>query len=851
MASKKSRALSSVDLPDEPDWPTTMRSRLADGRLLGADQSVWLYMKVPMSPVEDAKTLMRQLQASAPLLHMFNELSDMTMLRGLNRRRLVRANYREFHLLALNLRSRFVPPYGHRLAGDMAADFAGETTKKRLLLFGVKLRPSVAKGSLRDFMDSVAHTFTEGGVLMSEFEKDTDDVRAAMNRSGLVPATTEEIRLANAWWNFGQYPDTPIMPEPNWLNIFRSADATRMGRRLADQGKSSLEWPDLKGHHVVSFGAVQDLDLDWVQVDKRRAQWAGQLIDSGAIAISVRGKVEPGKVTGKEVEAQRRSYIADINERVAAGKLDKPEQAEKLQVLEEVQRIYADQDPPPTLVDTSIVVAFDGIVENMIDLSGPGYQLNSMTLRQSKALAEMWLCSHLRANPHLLDLPSSAVGYSGLVSLSTVGDEPEGSALLGFTERDRQPAWFNHSAAMDGDSAPLTLVAGQSGSGKSVLMQWMANQFGRLGNPAVIVDPKQGQDLSPSVLASGGTVVSLDDLLSADGILDPLRFSLDAESGMELAASVLSSVNVWGTNLADYETPLQVALKYGVDNGATCTGMALKIARDAGRAPKEMVDKVLELAEANSLFRAMVGMDNDATTALRVSEGVTLIKVGNVHLPLPEPGAVNPPLTQRVALALVRMLVLGSSTAVSYRDGVVFLDEAWVFLSAGHAEIERLGRLARSMRVAVWLLTQRVSDALKADITDFISTGIILPMQKQSEAEAACHLLELEPTRDRLRRIMADATVGVAGGSTAPNWDSMRALYEPGTRNVLRGTVGIYSDIHDRAVPVEIKIPERFLKLASTNKADIEAREAARREAEQQQRQLDGGVSGWAGAEAA
>src|SRR5690606_6622035 len=168
------------------------------------------------------------------------------------------------------------------------------------------------------------------------------------NRAGLVPATTEEIRLANAWWNFGQYPDTPIMPEPNWLNIFRSADATRMGRRLADQGKSSLEWPDLKGHHVVSFGAVQDLDLDWVQVDKRRAQWAGQLIDSGAIAISVRGKVEPGKVTGKEVEAQRRSYIADINERVAAGKLDKPEQAEKLQVLEEVQRIYADQDPPPT-----------------------------------------------------------------------------------------------------------------------------------------------------------------------------------------------------------------------------------------------------------------------------------------------------------------------------------------------------------------------------------------------------------------------------------------------------------------------------------------------------------------------
>src|SRR5690606_21148837 len=123
-------------------------------------------------------------------------------------------------------------------------------------------------------------------------------------------------------------------------------------------------------------------------------------------------------------------------------------------------------------------------------------------------------------------------------------------------------------------------------------------------------------------------------------------------------------------------------------------------------------------------------------------------------------------LTQRSAMALVRMLVMGSATAVSYRDGGVFLDEAWVFLGAGASELERLGRLARSQRVAVFLMTQRVSDALKADLTDFISTGIILPMNKEAEAEAACKLVDLEPTRDRIRRILGDATMGAAGGST-------------------------------------------------------------------------------------
>ena len=77
------------------------------------------------------------------------------------------------------------------------------------------------------------------------------------------------------------------------------------------------------------------------------------------------------------------------------------------------------------------------------------------------------------------------------------------------------------------------------------------------------------------------------------------------------------------------------------------------------------------------------------------------MKVGDAHLDLPEPGAIREATQQqRIALALVRMMVFGSAMALAGRGGgCVILDEAWVFLGAGRSEVERLGRLSRSQQV--------------------------------------------------------------------------------------------------------------------------------------------------------
>lgn len=399
---------------------------------------------------------------------------------------------------------------------------------------------------------------------------------------------------------------------------------------------------------------------------------------------------------------------------------------------------------------------------------------------------------------------------------------------------DIRPVESRPGRCIQVDSPDHTYLAGEGfvPSSNTQALLWMAYQFAQpCENPdlenswagsQIILDPKQKSDHSDVVKAAGGQVVSLDDLMTADGVFDPLRFAGNAEAGIEAASSVLLQVNPWGGRKADFETDLTVALTYGVAEGATCVGQALKIALEAGRAKPEMVQPVLDLAVASPMFSACVGMD-PKTEGLRVSEGITLIKVGDTHLDLPQPGKHPDSMGQRIAVALVRMMVYGSAMALTGRRGVLHMDEAWIFLLGGASEVERLGRLARSQEVFPIMYTQRVSDAVNAGLTGYISRGLILAIKDKDEARAACELFELEPTPYRMGRITAQATKSGTDSSLtgAPNWNSLRALKDPETRKVLRGSVGIYVDLDGRAVPTVITLPPEFLKMSSTNTADL------------------------------
>lgn len=821
----------------EPKWPTATRRLTRDGRLVGASPAsgVWLYKKVPLSAMTDAKTTAERLASASPLLAALEAVNNLTSLRGGNRRAMVKNAYRQVHILMLNVPQHFEPPHRHHTADQLRTDYGERLVESRLLLFGVRLKDSViGTGGWRGAVDSIVETLTTGGTPLADFDKDFAQVDRALTQVGLTAVSQADIRFADSWFNGGISPDPIMRADMDNLAVFSSPETARHAREhWNDQQVAS--WPDDPGYHVLSMAAVQDIELDWVGADTRRAMWAADLLDSNAAVISIRAQVEPAAVTRKEVEAKEKGVAADINERYKANKITKAEQDRQLAELRAIHGMYGTDGAPPTLVDTSIVVGFRGLVERVEDLLpvSSAVTLNPMSNRQLAALAETWVCSNVRANPHLLDLPSTTVGFSGLTEQSKVGDTPTPwAALVGFTERDRQPAWWDHRAAHANDLGPLFLGAGATGSGKSVFALHIADQVARAGAPVVFIDPKLGSDHSDAVRNSNGQVVSLDDLLSADGVFDPLRWGVNPEVSIEQAANMLLSVNPWGDRRAEFEVPINSALAYGVAQGAKCIGQALQLAlRDGKVGDRWMVDRVLELADAVPLFRAQCGV-NPQSEALRIADGITYIRVGNANLALPEPGATEMNLTQRVSVNLVRLMVSGSATALTDRNGLVIFDEAWVFFDAGNTQLERLARVARSQTVTVLMLTQRVSDATLSGINEHISGGFILPL-KEEEAKVACQILGLEPTQERLSRITAKATLGSDDSADEarkpPNWHSMRALHEwrDGRKVVVRGTVALYADIHNRVVPVEVTIAPSFLAKASTNRADIDARKRA------------------------
>lgn len=823
------------DLSGRVDWPTTARSFLRDehgqhdGRVLGVDNSLWLYRVVPMAPVAEARTQEAGVATAAPLMLAMDELAALTPAR-IARRASAKYGYRNVHVLLVNLPQLFEPPTDHPNAGWLREQYPATPMDRRVLLFGVQLQGKVTGGAgswrqqLSRAVDSIAETLTVGGTPLSDYDADRATISAALGRVGLRVPTTAELHLANSWFNMGNHPDVPYVGYVDRLQVFSTVEAARAAHRAGPDAELSSV-----GGHTITFAAVADLDLPFVSPEDPRAWWASQLVAQDALAISVRGKIEPSAVTREEMRRNRARYTEDINSRAQAGRMDRQEMLEREQMLAEVEAVYA-TGGPPTLTETSIVVGFNGYVPDMADVSRDlTAKLLPMWWKQRSAMAETMLCSPIRSNPHLQDLPTQSVAASGLPALSVVGDKPH--TLLGFSESDRQPAWAHPMAALDADGLPMTLVAAQTGGGKTMLLLHAANQIARIPThrgeltPVVIIDPKTDSDHTEAVLQSGGQVASLDDLTAADGVFDPIRFSSKPEVGVELAASMLMSINPWGSKRDDFETPLQYALHFGVERGAQCVGEALQLAKEHGHAPADMVDRAFELAQSSAMFRAIFGV-TPSTDGLRVAQGITYIKVGQAHLDLPQASdRTAPSLPQRIAMALVRMMVFGSAMALTGRDGVIMLDEAWVFMAAGRAEMERLGRLARAQRVGPWLFTQRVTDALEAGLSGYIARGLIGPIQDADEARAACQLFKLEPTPERMARITAPATVG-DGSTTAPNWASMRALIDQDTREVARGSVYIYADMNGRAVPVEVAIPPAFLKLASTNAAEIRARTA-------------------------
>ena len=845
--------LSAIDRPT-----SVLRCPLREdpGFLVGIDGSAWLYREVPRSPVTDARTPEDRDIAAGPINGLISELSN-TVSALIKRRSMNRSGYREIHVLSTITGGTYATPKGHPNSEMLDDYFSAMRILDHNLLLGVRLRSSVRRDNWRQAVSDFTESMIEGGTALEDWMADIRTVSTMFEHYGYTIPALSRIDNALAWFNDGTWPDVIHYPHGDHLHTFGSWSSAQMAHRAVENGIDCTQWSEFENHSVMTIACLDSVKGGW-EIDSTdpEAAWASRLHrDGGARAISVRALIEPPAITRNEMRRHRHEYEHDLAAAQQQGRMDKAEAETATANLAATERAYA-KNPPPTLTDVRVTVAIDGQYTDPATIgAGTGSVLVTRPGRQEDLRMEMGPCSTVRENPHIKDWPSQMLAASGIGDTSVVGDGPTATVLVGFAEHDQEIAGYEPTRAGNEDSAPATFVAGDTGTGKTQLLLWMASQEVQAGRDVVSFSPKalsHADRLVENIDGRPGNdgrpvqarVVTLSDLAAVDGVLDPLGYTEDISDAVNRAASNILSANPWGTVDARsrWESTLVQALRYGADTGARTTGQALLRAKEAG-APAEMVDTILGLASAYPQFRAFVGSGSSQVSRHSL-RGWTHIQVGSSPLNLPDEHALavgDITLSQRVDVTLVRALVNTYVYLLRERGGSIYLDEAWVFLLVGRSELDSAGRLMREYGVSMVLFNQKVSEMRDAGLEGYFSRSIIMPLKDRVEAETALQIAGPDlVTQDRLIRLQAKATKG-EGKSIVPNWDSMRhlvardgtgrAVKNPdGSAVVVRGTIAYYADLDDHCVPVEIVLPTDFLDMTTTNAGVLLARrESARR----------------------
>ena len=836
-----------------------------NGLLRSSDTAggVWLYAKIPSTvPLATSATKTDRLNASDSLLGFFNQLAGLVNTGGLKYRNLLSDQYREYHILASSMPTLFTVParMEHTRLGDwQTLKYAGSLlTRKKFAFIGVKLNahmPTTHGGVLSRVLtslDDFAYSTKNHVEAFTNYTEDATLIEQIMVASGLKPFSQmdsvefdESVHLLKSWWVSDAHSDSlPILVENDHLHFFPNIQSCRLAKRLYEDGQDCDLW-DIPVQYPASLFFARSSTFENDAVDAQGLQWVAQLLSDwraggcAALGVSIRGRVEPSLVTGKEILRNRKNMREIIDQRVKHGHEATDDQETLLASVDYEQSLYAKANMPATLIDTSVCVAMSGKPDEargvLARIPSIDFVNRNTGVEQLMAFKSMQACSPVRVRPYELHWSATVVSGSGVAADSRAGDQQ--GALLGLSESDRRPVFLSPRMVQDTDSKPMMAVVGMTGSGKTMLIMNLALQWS-LQVPVVFLDPKQGQDLSAGVQAVGGRTFSMDTAFSK-GVFDPLSVMDSPASAQNMATHLLTSVLFEGDpDRTHKETVLRTLLGWGVKYGRQTTGSALlsavqayedKVGELAGldrQTVHEIVDLVETLAANDELLPLLVNMD-ETPVRLGKLDGLSYFRSGQLNLNPPSDASST--VSGRLQQWLLRMMVFGMGQAVMGRDGMVILDEAWMALGKGAGDtVDEWGRLARSQRFTPVLASQKVDEFMDAGLAGAISRVLLLAMDKvsvqgeESPAEKALRLAGVEdPDGWLTHRLGADATVGDDEFSS-PNWESLRALKQNG--KVVRGSVSVFSDRGRSPVLVENIIDSDVLARISTSAADVDKR---------------------------
>lgn len=456
-----------------------------------ANGEAWQYMVMPSQPsVSDAADWGERLKAARPLTIIMPRLADLTPSIPLANRRALKSFYRPIHILAMSTPVRFEPSptLDERNRRLLAMEHRGDVVHDRLTVIGVRLDAGGGKGR---FLDRVVNLVVQAGDQAAygeapddAFDTDRAVISEILRAGGCVPPTDAQMNRALAWWVTDRKPDPlEVMVERGHMHAFPDERTARLAEKLRDTRVDCTTWSkriEIRGTWPMTIATLGALPFDGTSERDPRSAWAAHLLASsdsggqGAVAISVRGLVEPGEISRDQIDKDKDKVLEQAIKQATDGHKANEGIAEELLAASDVYQ--KDGRPWPTLVDGHVQVAIPGIIDRPSQVNYPG-ELNLNQDNQNTAWQDMQIGSEITYCPSPVYWPTPILAFAGLAGRSLAGEDMgEGrksdlpGALLGFTEKDRQPVYVSPFASRYRHTPPAMLITGRTGSGKNLTL---------------------------------------------------------------------------------------------------------------------------------------------------------------------------------------------------------------------------------------------------------------------------------------------------------------------------------------------------------------------------------------------
>ena len=464
----------------------TFGRHIRNGFVRTTTGGAWLYMLLPSQPpVRDAATWEQREQAARPILTILQALAERTPHLTLAGRKANKALYRQIHILAVSASIPFEP--SRTLDPDTRVRLAVEQhdliVHQRFTLFGVRLNSSLPKGAHR-VLETVQRILQPVEYEPDEaFADDRETIGRILRSAGCTTPDETVMRRAFSWWPSGNDQEgISVLIEHGHMHTFPGHRQAELGARIHDRIVDCDSWAErIHGSYpmtVCTLGA-----LPWQGADERTAEgvdWASRMLTlpaaggQGAVALSVRGLVEPGELSREQIDKDKQKVLDKAIEQAQTGYKQNIKTAQDLNLASDVYGM--DGRPWPTLVETHTHVAVPRIVDEPRSLGYPGaVEMNYD--RQFHAWEDMQIGAEgmLEYDPSPCYWPAPILAYAGLNGRSFTGDDTGQNrdsdlpgALVGASEADAQPVYDSPFAASKRSGRCISLGLGSTGSGKQI-----------------------------------------------------------------------------------------------------------------------------------------------------------------------------------------------------------------------------------------------------------------------------------------------------------------------------------------------------------------------------------------------